>query len=389
MKRHTQQFVRQYLVITVCLLGALVLFNTVVDPYNIYPWVHLTRLLPHKPNNDHRRTKAGQVRQSPGWDTLLMGSSHAEVGLDAKHPAFALGRAFNLGLNGGRLAENLGALRYAWQWGHPIKRVVLVYDNRWFFQAPLTTTDYIESPFNPGYSVIEYQGSNLLGMQATEHSYHAIRKWWRGQGATNDEFGRRIRPLFGPDTAQHDVFVGDLAKPELQKPVHDDGPNLDLFEQFARFCLDREIELIVTIPPCHANMLDLFERQGYNPARETGKRRLLQRVIALNQAYPGAPPINLWDFSGISPYTTEPVPPPGDTQTRLRWFWDPDHFKKELGDLMLDRALGQATPDNTLGTRLTPDTIDQHLKALRQHYQHFTAQQTDPTHDPPGAPPVH
>jgi hypothetical protein len=49
-------------------------------------------------------------------------------------------------------------------------------------------------------------------------------------------------------------------------------------------------------------------------------------------------------INGISPYTTEPIPLIEDTEARLRGFWDPGHFKKELGDLMLQRAFGSDTP---------------------------------------------
>lgn len=165
------------------------------DPYNVYPAVHPSPLLPHKPNNDHRRAKAGIVRQQNGWETLILCSSCAVVGIDASHPALEPGKAFNLRLNGGKFEEQLGALHYAWQHAHPIKHVILIYDNQWFFQEGRSSVDYVESPFNTNYSFIEYQGSNLIDMQSTEHAWHAVRQWRDNGPATDDHLGRRFKPL--------------------------------------------------------------------------------------------------------------------------------------------------------------------------------------------------
>jgi hypothetical protein len=371
LRQHARQFVRTYLVLLLCLCGGLALFNAVVDPYNVYPAVHLTALVPYKPNNDHRRAKAGLVRQRSGWDTLLMGSSYAVVGLDADHPALSGTRAFNLGLNGGKLAEQVGALRYAWRYGHPVRRVVLIFDNQWLLRVSPPTVDYLESPFNPGYSAIEYQGSNLLGTQSTEHAWHALRQWWRRLPATDNPSGRRVKPLFPQGTAQRAVFDDFLNTSEHLKPPQDIGPNLELFEQFARFCLKRGIALTVFIPPAHVTLLEQFDESGYWPAWEDGKRRLLKLTVRLNSAYPDAPPIVLWDFTAVGPYVTEPVPPADDTTTRLRWFWDPGHFRKELGDVMLQRALSPQPPPDGLGTQLRQDTIEAHLRSLRRSFDRY------------------
>lgn len=377
MRRYARQFVRLYLTLAFCLAGGLALFNAVVDPYNLYPTIHLTSLEPYKPNNDHRRAKAALVRQHHDWNTLILGSSYAVVGMDATHPALGDGHAFNLGLNGGKLEEQLGALRYAWRYGHPIQHVILIYDNQWFFKTAKPTTDYVESPFNPNYAYIEYMGSNLLGTQATEHAWHAIRQWREGQHATDDPHGRRIKPVLSADIPQRLAFDEYLNAPDLKAPPDSDAANLDLFQQFASFCLERDIQLTVFIPPAHVSLLERFDASGYWPTWQDGKRRLLTLAEQLNQHHPDAPPVTLWDFNSISPYTTEPIPPAGDTQTRLKWFWDPGHFKKPLGDAMLQRAITEPTsPQAPFGTRLTADNIEPYLADLRESFNRYQASKT-------------
>ncbi len=377
MRRHTRHFVRLYLTWLGCLLAGLVLFNMLADPYNTYPAVHLDALMPHKPNNDHRRAKAGLVRQEPGWDTVILGSSYAVVGMDATHTALGEGRAFNLGLNGGKLEEQLGALHYVWRYGHPIKRIILVYDNQWFIQAASPSIDYLQSPFNTDYSYIEYQGSNLLGMQATEHAWHAVRQWWQDGPATDDPFGRRLTPLIPTGKPQRLIFDDYLSTPDLSRPTDGDAANLELFKKFARFCLEREIALTVLIAPAHVSLLEKFDASGYWPDWLAGQRRLVELAETLNLQHPDALPVMIWSFNGITAYTNEPIPSLDDTTTRLKWFWDPGHFRKELGDLMLQRTFGAEDQTEALfGVRLAPESIERYLSDLRDDYEKYAQSQS-------------
>ena len=45
--------------------------------------------------------------------------------------------------------------------------------------------------------------------------------------------------------------------------------------------------------------------------------------------------IVLWDFSGDSPYIHEPLPEAHARGQSLQWFWEPAHYTKALGNVML------------------------------------------------------
>ncbi|MFC1932391.1 hypothetical protein ACFLXU_02005 [Chloroflexota bacterium] len=50
----------------------------------------------------------------------------------------------------------------------------------------------------------------------------------------------------------------------------------------------------------------------------------------------------------------------------MQWYWDSSHYKKELGDLMLDKIFnyhesGRIVPDN-FGVLITSDNIERHLE---------------------------
>lgn len=53
----------------------------------------------------------------------------------------------------------------------------------------------------------------------------------------------------------------------------------------------------------------------------------------------------------------------------MRWYWDSSHYKKEIGDIVLDRMFdgnfsgGKNYPN--FGVKLTHQTIEAHLSKLR------------------------
>jgi hypothetical protein len=68
--------------------------------------------------------------------------------------------------------------------------------------------------------------------------------------------------------------------------------------------------------------------------------------------------VEVWDFSGVAPETLEAIPAKGDRQTRLTNYWEAGHFKKELGDLVIDRLLGK---QSNFGIKLNSGNIDNWL----------------------------
>ena len=89
------------------------------------------------------------------------------------------------------------------------------------------------------------------------------------------------------------------------------------------------------------------------------RERLVKSVHS--QAAESGADIRVWDFSGFTPLHCEAVPLPGDRTTQLKWYWEGGHFKKELGDLVLNQlfAPDAATQANLpqVGRVITPDSL--------------------------------
>jgi len=70
----------------------------------------------------------------------------------------------------------------------------------------------------------------------------------------------------------------------------------------------------------------------------------------------------LWDFSGSSNFVNEAVPLAKPKQ-KMKWFWEPAHYNKELGDMLLaSMFLEQVNNSVDFGVRLTKKSIETLLK---------------------------
>ena len=82
--------------------------------------------------------------------------------------------------------------------------------------------------------------------------------------------------------------------------------------------------------PYHYTYLETIKNAGYWPKFEQFKNSLTNTV----KKY-GKGKVALWDFALYSNYTASPVPTKNtDTQSFL-WFWEPAHYKSELGEFRL------------------------------------------------------
>ena len=135
--------------------------------------------------------------------------------------------------------------------------------------------------------------------------------------------------------SQKDEF--DLARiggfQRLLADWHGPMPNMNLIEEMIRFCRAHDISLTLILASSHADALEIYRRGGLWPRVEQIKVDLADLVTKAND-----PSITAWDFVEYAPWTTETLPPPGDRTTPIRWFWEPVHFKRALGEVMLQRV---------------------------------------------------
>lgn len=103
------------------------------------------------------------------------------------------------------------------------------------------------------------------------------------------------------------------------------------------------------------------------PTYEQWKGDLVAMVDRLNRRQA---PVVLWDFSGFSEITSEPLPRSGD---QMRWYWEPSHYKKELGTRILEVLFGGERAPGGFGLQLSRTNLQSVLASQRRGRGAFAA----------------
>ncbi len=390
------RYLSTWLALTGLLLLLVAAFNLAVDPYGLFRLIDQPGFNSVKPQagSHGRMAKAYQVlRVQPRG--LLLGNSRTEVGLDPQHPAWpaAARPVFNLALPGTGTQATLRYLQHV-QEGTRGKPVIAVWgvDFMDFLvdarqprrvssvgkedRRLLVLPDGTRNPARSLQQARDYAESTLtlsalLDSVATLRSQndpHAENLTPAGFNPMRDYLGIAAEEGYWALFRQRDL-ENTRAYSQRPEDIYDgDGrssPALDDLRQILRLCRQQGIALHLVIYPYHAHLLEIIRITGHWPAYEEWKRALLH-IVDEEAPARASPRVPIWDFSGINALTGEAVPARGDHRTRMRWYWEAGHFKRELGDLMLDRVFGRKNPVYAdFGERLTAASLESRLAALR------------------------
>jgi hypothetical protein len=359
-----QRYVRQFLCFVALYLGGAAAFNLVVDPQRVFGLVEWPSIAPYKAQSLEAAGKA-EVAARGGADVVLLGDSRVMIGLDPSHPALAReGRVENLAFAGASAFEAARMLQIALDAPHPPRLVLWGVDAESL--ASLARADLrphlLETRLNPDVDLWRYYRRHLVGQGATGASIDVLRRSlfrtripWTRSGQKIDWEVRAPNAYL----ANHGTLAPRLKAQENWSPPEQTG--MEACEPWLASAQQAGVRLILFLPPSHA----LFQEALY-PRSELRKYRsdclidLVLSIERLNAAAPRQPPIELWDFTGFTEWHTEPFPTATVSRT-LRWHWDAVHFRDELGDIVLDRMLGDAREPAELGARLSSETLPGHF----------------------------
>lgn len=394
---------KRYLIVWLSLVGIILLvvatFNLVVDPYGLFRLVDRPGFNSIKPKAGAHgaMVKAYQVlRVQPNG--LILGNSRAEVGLDPGHQAWPddTRPVFNLALPGTGTRTTLHYLEHVianWKMGKSSKPEVVVWgvdfmdflvDNRVPRRPPAASKE----------------DKRLLANQ--DGSYNSARPLQVGRDyaeatLTLSAFLDSIQTL----VSQRDQYAEDLTSfgfnpmHDYQKIAADEGywalfrqrdlenikaylrrpkdilgadghtsPPLDDMRQIQNLCRQHGIALHLITYPYHAHLLEIIRITGHWPAFETWKRTMVN-IASAEAGVHGGPPVHLWDFSEFNDLTREAIPETGNRRATMRWYWEGGHFKRELGDLILNRIFERHAAAVEFGILLNSVNVDGQIAAVR------------------------
>lgn len=355
-------------VIALGLLAAAVAgFDAVMDPYMVLgtpPIAHLNTF--KRATEDRPWLVKPYLFRRIMPQTLILGSSKVEVGLDPASPMLPgdAGRVFNLGVLGASPAQIFTMFEEAVA-AAPIHRGLVVLDLIEFMRVPEPAAAG-EPPFRflpDGEREREELLSALLSRDALRDAVLTLATQGRSyptgltaDGLMLDGNFRRAAEAEGP------AALFDHKRPQslrafrkmrdrLAAAPTTPIPDIDGLRRMIALSRARHITLDIAIAPVHAEVLRIITLAGLWPRYEAAKRALADVIAA-----EAGETVPLWDFMGLDAFSTEPAG--GRRGAEDAWFWEPSHFRRTLGEKLLGTIYRGGTG---YGRRLTVDGMEDAL----------------------------
>ena len=382
------RYLKTYGAVAVGLLGLVVAFNVVVDPYGVLPAMSVAGLNAHKP----REVRFARLRKPfdvwrGHFDALVLGTSQVEQSFDPEYLAPHGVRLYNLGLSELRLYEMAMLLDHAARTGDVKLAMISVDFVR--YDTPPWGPSFLPRDWNRARLVAQY-GKSLTAFRTLLDSEHTIEANRSGQpvfehlpgGRLNVEemFDRAaVAGIPGAFDAIDAVYLNDTYRPyvkEHERLTERGFDHTDL-RRLIRVARDRDVRLYLFIPPSHARQMEIIAFLGLLPLMEQWKTELVCTIMEV--AGPGTH-VELWDFSGYNAVTTEAVPTAGAPRP-MQWYYDPVHFSIRTASAMMNAMLrlqdAQYSSLDAFGTMLTPTNVQRHFSAIRQSRDRYLTEHPD------------
>jgi hypothetical protein len=322
--------------------------NAVVDPFGIYRGVEIEELDPYR-RWQRIAIAEGYRHEHPG--VVLLGSSRVGRGLPREHPAWTGERALDMALYGGLWVEQSSALDFMLRSPHAPGLLAYGIDFFVFAQDGEPRGEFPLSRFSADHNEARYHFQSLLGMHATRESLDLLERAARrrAHGTDLEQVVQRKGNGHMFRVSLERALTSDAAPPQtVEGRVEQLGRLLEGLSA-------RGVRVVCFVPPVHALHLEALAAAGHWERFEGWKRRLARL------------PVGVWDFAGYSQIAREPVPPVGELDRPMRWFYDSGHFTPEVGRAVLDRALGgeSALGGPDFGLRLEPANVEARLREIR------------------------
>jgi hypothetical protein len=320
----SKHFLLRILLLIFLLGGSVQLFIWVIDPYGVSPiQIDVVGVNHDKPKrvNIDRQIKPFEVwRYRPS--TVFMGTSRIHQSLvpaDLSGTTFA--PAYNAAIPASSLAENLSHISQFIETNENLETIVLG-----LFIYNFLRPQIFDQGQERGYlEMLEQVVPLNLSTSALWDSLVTLRFNLRGKliGTHIHRDGYDVRAIGYPWASDFDrqMYVNSIMQAHLSIPDMIVQPTaIEAMERIAELCREKDVRLILVIAPTYPWDDYRLYSLGYWP--------LLQEWYRLMAEYP-----DVFDFAKFNEYTVE------EAGTDMQYWYDPLHFSKNMGKLML-QAMG-------------------------------------------------
>lgn len=330
--------------------GALLLvaFVIIVDPYGLYGVVRRDNFNAVKPGLSRYQSQIKQehaLRRRPQF--IILGNSRAEIGFDPRASALsALGTGYNLAIPGTGLATSASQFAQLRQAGIRPRTVIAGMEFIDFLNPAVASAARPAAATAPSaHGRIFWRFDALFSLASVKDAVHTLRIQHDGEATTLSADGFNPLLEYGAHVRRdgyHKMFTQrarESAAGLRRKSTH--GFATEDFLVLRAFLLAMaatQADIKLVIYPYHAQLLAMFEAAGLWPLFDEWKDQLVLAIGEVRARYPDAR-ISLTDFSGYGAYNCEPIPAANERGRATRWYWEAGHFKKALGDIVLQRLM--------------------------------------------------
>lgn len=332
--------------------------NYIVDPYGIYK----TNIFPNKSEEDKqiRFIKALKVKEIEKINSIVIGTSRADHGYNPDHDYF-IKSSYNFALGGGTLYENRVFLENILQ-NHNLKQVLLIADWRAFNDITMKHINDFEKYFEKA-NIYKF----LLNISSLKDSYLTIKNqdsphFHLNNGLRNPDWHSSIpknghlKTMINSEKNYYKYYENIYRYKDTQKSSFED------FRKILELCYQNNIKLDIVFGPSHIRQWEAFD---YYQDIETWYKWKKDVVLFVEKIAKEQEknPYRIMDFSIYHELTAETVPT--NPKEKMKYHWEASHYKKELGDIVLDRLLN-ISPYKDFGVELNIQNIDNHIQNLRE-----------------------
>jgi hypothetical protein len=386
MKQH-KIFLKNTFFLVFGLYLAIGIFNLTVDPYGIYNLVKIKGVNHVKPpwDNQERMVKILQIKKIRPKG-IILGSSRTDLGLDPEQVALKFGArpVYNLSLPYISTEEIHKLLKYANSFNE-LNIAIIGLD---FFAFNIFHPETVSGDIHDLTKLAKDGDTKFSSLvkefQNTLFSYTAIEKSlntisYKGK-QTRSPYGQKIfidersaRVLSRIALTQYNKYIWfpDKNRMYCLYNKNNEGKKFKQLGEVINFSIRKNIELKLFINPVHADLLEMIRFLNLWPIYENWKRGLVDLIATINKLNPKEAPITLWDFGDYNSITTEKFPLPTDLVKTMKGYVDLAHYKKRVGDLMLDKFLAhpnnQKIPNQKFGQLINTQNIEEHLKNIKSN----------------------
>jgi len=388
--RSQSRFLLIWAAALVAIVALVAVVNVVVNPYDLFDMPRIAGVNVLKPaiKNHAALTKAWQIERADPV-TAVLGTSRAYLGVDSASPNWPddYRPVYNYGLPGTNMSRSLlRELREAWSTGH-LRHAVAFLDVPAFLEPDrpvrgeederrLVYLDDGSANARMWLQRLDDRFLSIFTLSALGDSLRTVMAQksggqvldLRADGTSTDADFAAAARAEGMNAVFAQKDLENLARlPDFRRALADwrgPMPNLGIVREMILFCQEHGITLTLILGSSHADGMEIYRRAGLWPRIEQIKADLADLVTEAND-----PSITAWDFVEYAPWTTEILPPPGDLTTPIEWFWEPVHFKRALGEVMLRRVF-HGTPA-AFGAPLTAATVETRNRFVRERQRAF------------------